>query len=499
MKYRNIDPSEYDLLRDFLYEAIYIPEGVDPPARSIIENPELALYYKDFGSGSADRCIVAEDDGTIVGAAWTRIMDDYGHVDDDTPSLAISVFSEYRGKGIGTKLLKTLISQMKEQGYTKVSLSVQKENRAVHLYERAGFRTIGENSSEYIMIYDLNGTGQESASRLSHPFGPLYSEHSRVLILGSFPSVKSREQNFFYGHPQNRFWRVIAAIYDSPVPETIAEKKDLIISSDLALWDSIASCEIKGSSDSSIRNVKANDLSIILDNCDIEQIYCNGRKSYDLYEQYIEPKTGKRAICLPSTSPANAQWSLDRLIEAWSVIKGIVPHGTSEIRTDNMVLRRYRIEDAEQLYKYLGTDPAMYKYSGWNPYETLEMAEETVQKFIDSYDDGHVYSWVMGIDDAVVGTIGAYDLNEDSIEVGFSVVKDWQGRGLATEALATVLKYLTENEGISCVTAWCAAENAGSKKVLEKSGMKLVNKEKGGLTVGDKTYDRLDYEYRAVH
>ncbi len=157
--------------------------------------------------------------------------------------------------------------------------------------------------------------------RIDHPFGPLYSEHSRILILGSFPSVKSREQNFFYGHPQNRFWKVLASVFDVPVPKTIDEKKELIISHDLALWDSIASCEITGSSDASIKNAKANDLSIILDNCSIEQIYCNGRKSHELYCKYIEANTGRKAVCLPSTSPANAQWSLDRLKEAWSVIK----------------------------------------------------------------------------------------------------------------------------------------------------------------------------------
>lgn len=177
-------------------------------------------------------------------------------------------------------------------------------------------------------------------------------------------------------------------------------------------------------------------------------------------------------------------------------IEEIVPHGTAEIWTERLILRRYKPEDAEQLYERLGSDPEMYKYSGWNPYASLEMTQETVQKFIDSYDDEHVYSWVMEIDDVVVGTIGAYDYKDDSIEVGFSIVKAWQGRGLATEALTEVLRYLTENEGISCATAWCAAENIGSKKVLEKSGMKLVNTKKCGLTVGDKTYDRLDYEYR---
>ena len=159
-------------------------------------------------------------------------------------------------------------------------------------------------------------------TRLNHPFGPLYDESSRVLILGSFPSVKSREQNFFYGHPQNRFWKVVSAIFGQPVPQTIEEKKQLILGNGLALWDSIASCEITGSSDSSIRNARANDIRIILDSCNIERIYCNGRKSHELYKKYIEPQTGREAVCLPSTSPANAQWTLEKLIEAWSVIRG---------------------------------------------------------------------------------------------------------------------------------------------------------------------------------
>ena len=157
--------------------------------------------------------------------------------------------------------------------------------------------------------------------QIQHPFGPLFSEQSRVLILGSFPSVKSREQNFFYGHPQNRFWKVIAAVTGQPVPKTIDEKRQLILTQRLALWDSIASCEITGSSDASIRNVQVNDLSIILDQCDIRQIFCNGKKSHELYHKYIEKETGRPAACLPSTSPANAQWSLEKLIEAWSVIR----------------------------------------------------------------------------------------------------------------------------------------------------------------------------------
>ena len=157
--------------------------------------------------------------------------------------------------------------------------------------------------------------------RILHPFGPLFGPESRILILGSFPSVKSREQNFFYGHPQNRFWKVIAALFDRPVPTSIPEKKELILSHGLALWDSIASCVITGSSDASIREVRANDLRIILDSCPIERIYCNGRKSHEMYNKYILPVLGREAICLPSTSPANAQWSLEKLTAAWAVLK----------------------------------------------------------------------------------------------------------------------------------------------------------------------------------
>ena len=161
----------------------------------------------------------------------------------------------------------------------------------------------------------------DTSERILHPFGPLFNDKSRILILGSFPSVKSREQQFFYGHPQNRFWKVIAALYNQEPPVTISQKKELILEHGLALWDSIASCVISGSSDASIRDVRANDLRIILDHCPISRIYCNGKKSYEMYEKYIRPDIGREALCLPSTSPANAQWSLDRLIEAWSVLK----------------------------------------------------------------------------------------------------------------------------------------------------------------------------------
>lgn len=155
MIYRNLRTNEYELLKLFLYEAIFIPEGVNPPDRSIIELPELAVYYEDFGKGEADHCVVAEDDCGVVGAVWTRIMDDYGHVDDAVPSLAISVLKDHRGMGIGTQLIQHIKELLKAEGYGRVSLAVQKDNYAVRMYEHAGFRTVRENDEEYIMVCDL--------------------------------------------------------------------------------------------------------------------------------------------------------------------------------------------------------------------------------------------------------------------------------------------------------------------------------------------------------
>ncbi len=155
MNLRILKTEATDLLKDFLYEAIFIPEGIEPPSREIIEQPELKLYYEDFGTGSADHCIVAEDDGRVIGAVWTRIMKDYGHVDDETPSFAISLYKDYRGRGIGTRLMKAMLALLKEKGYKKASLAVQKANYAVRMYEKVGFMTVDENDEEYIMVCEL--------------------------------------------------------------------------------------------------------------------------------------------------------------------------------------------------------------------------------------------------------------------------------------------------------------------------------------------------------
>ena len=156
--------------------------------------------------------------------------------------------------------------------------------------------------------------------RQNHEFPPVYDENSEILILGSFPSVKSREMQFFYGHPQNRFWKVLAQVLNETVPQTIPENKEMLLRHHIALWDVIASCDIAGSSDSSIRNVVPNDLAYIIGRSRITRIYANGAKSKQLYDKYLAKQLGIEAVQLPSTSPANAAYSVERLLEYWQKI-----------------------------------------------------------------------------------------------------------------------------------------------------------------------------------
>lgn len=153
-----------------------------------------------------------------------------------------------------------------------------------------------------------------------HEFGPVYDRHSKILILGSFPSVKSREVQFYYGHPKNRFWKLLAYLHHAKEPITISEKKAFLTERHIALWDVIESCDITGSSDSSIRNVTVNDIGRILKEANIQSIYANGKKAEQLYNKYVEPVTGRQIIGLPSTSPANAAFSMERLAEDWKQI-----------------------------------------------------------------------------------------------------------------------------------------------------------------------------------
>lgn len=153
-----------------------------------------------------------------------------------------------------------------------------------------------------------------------HPFEPVFDSNSRILILGTFPSVKSREQQFYYGHPQNRFWKVLTAVFNDVPPKTVHEKKDFLLRHNLALWDVISSCKISGSADSSIKNAVPNDISKILGAAPISRIFCNGTKAFELYNKCLLQKTEIQAEKLPSTSPANAAWTLEKLISVWKIL-----------------------------------------------------------------------------------------------------------------------------------------------------------------------------------
>lgn len=153
---RKIRESEYNVLSDLLYEAIFIPEGVETPPKEIINQPELQLYISEFGKHKGDICFVTEVENKIVGAVWVRIMNDYGHIDNETPSFAISLFEEYRNNGIGTAMMKIMLNELKEEGYKKASLAVQKANYAVKMYKNVGFEIVDENDEEFIMLYRLD-------------------------------------------------------------------------------------------------------------------------------------------------------------------------------------------------------------------------------------------------------------------------------------------------------------------------------------------------------
>ena len=155
---------------------------------------------------------------------------------------------------------------------------------------------------------------------VTHTIPPVFNASSKVLVLGSIPSPASRAQGFFYGHPQNRFWKVMAKVLEWEVPTTIEEKREMLLKNHVAVWDVIASCSIVGSSDTSIKDVVVNDFSKILENSKVERIYVNGGKAYELYHKYAEKVTGIKAVKLPSTSPANAAWSLEKLTKTWKEI-----------------------------------------------------------------------------------------------------------------------------------------------------------------------------------
>ncbi len=172
--------------------------------------------------------------------------------------------------------------------------------------------------------------------------------------------------------------------------------------------------------------------------------------------------------------------------------------GTVQLQTERLILRRHRPEDAAVLYQNFGADPEMTKYSGWNPYATAEMAREAVSRFIDSYQDTRFYGWAVEYDGRMIGVMGAYDFDpeEMSVEVGCSIERKSWGKGFASEAIRAVIAYLTENEGIRCIKAWCAADNIGSAKIMERAGMTCTGISPGALEIDGQTYDQMFFELK---
>lgn len=288
------------------------------------EYPAPENLEDDLARG--DLFVMKNETGRIAAAVSVEKDEEVDRLPCWNPALSpaaeiarLAVHPDLQNQGLARRIVAHVMQVLKERGCRGCHLLVNPRNLpALRVYRFFRFETAGECE-----LYGQHFLCLEKPleSIVTHPFPPLYDEHSRILILGSFPSVKSRENRFFYGHPQNRFWRTVAAVFGEKVPETVPEKKELILSRHLALWDSIAFCEIAGSSDARIRSAIPNDLSVILDRAPIERIYCNGRKSFEIYLRFIEPVIGRPATFLPSTSPANAYWTPARLAKAWSVLR----------------------------------------------------------------------------------------------------------------------------------------------------------------------------------
>ena len=231
---RKVRENEYNLLDDFIYEAIFIPEGVTPPPKSIINQPDLQVYIKDFGREKDDICFVAEAENKVVGAVWVRDMEDYGHIADGVPSFAISLYKEYRNYGIGTAMMKTMLAELKNRGYEKASLAVQKANYAVKMYKKVGFYVVDENYEEYIMVCDLKTDiveyDNEYFPELVEFLEKCLPESGRALdIDGRHSFYKDIESNFkgFWCMFRNK--KIIGAVAVHELSESDCELKSLYL------------------------------------------------------------------------------------------------------------------------------------------------------------------------------------------------------------------------------------------------------------------------------
>ncbi len=334
---RNAEPSDAQTLIDYLkITTAQTPYLIREPDEVTLTPEQEEAFIRSNIEADRELLLLAFENGKHIGNCSLMSIGNYRRYAHRC-GVAIALYQAYWGRGIGKQMLETVLQVAKDLGYEQAELEVMSHNRqAVSLYEKLGFKACGTfpNNMKYAdgsyddALWMMKPLGKQKmekrgrqAAHIIHPIPPLYDKRSRILILGSFPSVKSRETTFFYGHPQNRFWKVTASVLEEKVPQTIEEKRAFLLRNRIAVWDVIGSCTITGSSDASIRDVIPNDLSVILQAADIQQIYVNGKTAEKFYRKFTRNVTGREAVCLPSTSPANAAWSLEKLIDEWQCIR----------------------------------------------------------------------------------------------------------------------------------------------------------------------------------
>ncbi len=305
----------YNLLQKYLYELSQFYDDLTVDEEGKIEYKYFLLY---FSEKDRDAYFIYDDDALVGFALVNARSETDQKIDRHIAELAI--FPPYRKGGRGIAAVHALTKthsglwQLKYSTRNPVAAKFWQKVKALY----GGWETKLEGSE---IAITFKAPAENKIGREQHNIDPVYDKESKVLILGSFPSVKSREAKFFYAHPQNRFWKVTAAVFGENVPQSEAEKRAFLLRNHIAVWDVIKTCDIIGSSDISIENVEPNDLNVIFKVAQIKKIFVNGGTAEKYYKKYIKNRIGEDAVRLPSTSPANAAWSIDRLIEAWRIIK----------------------------------------------------------------------------------------------------------------------------------------------------------------------------------
>lgn len=461
---RKLRPEEYDLLPEFLYEAIFVPEGEAPPPRDILQKPELRVYYEGFGAGGADAALAAEAEGQVVGLAWSRIMDDYGHLDDDTPSLAIALRPEFRGRGLGGALLSGLLAELKARGFARVSLSVQKANRARRLYRRLGFETAKETEEELLMLW--------------RPGGPFRLRRFRESDAPAVSAMIRRTLRVSNGrdYPEAE----IDALVERHGPAYLAER---------AAWTHFYVAEARE--------------RII--GCGSIGPWWGSETESGLFTIFVSPEWQGEGVgrALMQALERDDYALRARRIEIPASITGLHfyqnlgyafregserpdPDGLYRLEkflpedalvTDRLILRRWRQEDAEDLYRY-AKDPEVGPIAGWPPHKSVEESREIIRSVLSGPE-----AWAICLKEDG-RAIGAIELKlyggrgcdlpqaEDECEIGCWLGKPFWGRGIVPEAARALLGRAFENLGMEKVWWGYYEGNERSKRAQEKLGFR---------------------------